>query len=76
MPHTEASVTCPVWITQSTLDGLSMLNTWLEGFHGAGKGQVPGHHELVMFYRTLRSAVAEHYKKTDADESVEVQEVA
>ena len=62
VPHQEPSVTCPVWITQSNLDGLQALIKWLEGFESAGKGRVPGSFELISFYRTLCSSIQAHYK--------------
>ena len=59
-PYTEASVTCPVWITQSSLDGLAMLIKFCEGMEASGRGKVPGSFELVVFYRTLKSCIHEH----------------
>jgi hypothetical protein len=62
-PHTEDSVTVPVWITQSSLDGLQALIRFIEGFERAGNGQVSGGHELVMFYRTLTHSITEADRK-------------
>ena len=45
-----------VWITQDYFDGMCQLINWLDGFEAAGKGRVPGHHELIMFYRGLTTA--------------------
>ena len=76
VPHLEPSVTCPVWITQSSLDGMLMLLTFCQGMEAAGKGRIDGSFELTMFYRTLRSAIQDHLRpKTDDDEFVEVSEV-
>lgn len=66
--HTEPSVTVPVWITQSTLDGLQALIRFHEGHLAAGKGMVSGSHELIMFYRTLVDSIRkaeEKFKKGD-----------
>jgi hypothetical protein len=58
-PHTEDSVTLPIWITQSTLDGLFELMRFLGGMHVGGLGQIPGEFELIMFYRTIHNAIYE-----------------
>ncbi len=57
------SVVVPVWITQSTLDGLQALIQFLAGVEGRGEGRVPGNHELVMFYRTLGSSISDANNK-------------
>lgn len=54
----EDSVTVPVWITQSAVDGLHDLLIYLDGLTRGGP-VVPGHFETVMFYRTIRSALGE-----------------
>ena len=51
--HTEASVTVPVWIRQSSLDGICDLLAWCDGFQDAKSGTIPGQFELVMHYRTM-----------------------
>lgn len=81
-PHTEASVTCPVWLTQSSLDGMQAMIQFCSGMEAAGKGRIPGSFEIVMFYRTLCDAVRKHYTELDKinpppmDEFVEVSETA
>lgn len=60
----EPSVTAEVVITQSTLDGIVQLLTWLEGYQAAKSGQIPGDFELVMFYRELRRAIQDPKKAT------------
>lgn len=52
------SVTVPVWITQSNLDGLQALIQFIAGVEGRGEGRVPGSFELTMFYRQLGSAIS------------------
>lgn len=59
-PGTEASVTCPVWITQGALDGIAMLLAYCDGVEAAGRGRLPGSFELIMHYRQLRSAIQAH----------------
>lgn len=56
-PHCEPSVTVPVWLNQSRLDGLQTLIQFCKGMERSGQGIVPGSFELVMFYRTLRSSI-------------------
>lgn len=56
-PHSEASVNVPVWITQSSLDGIQTMIKFCDGLQRGGNGTVPGSFELVMFYRTLRGAI-------------------
>ena len=56
--YTEASVTVPVCITQSSLDGLQAMIRFCEGMEAAGKGRISGSFELVMFYRTLSTCIA------------------
>jgi hypothetical protein len=47
-----------VWLPQSNVDGLYALINWLAGFTaGSNTGMVPGHHELIMHYRQLSTAV-------------------
>lgn len=58
-PQTEPSVVVPVWITQSSLDGLNALIHYCSGVENSGKGRLPGSFELVMFYRQLRSSIHE-----------------
>ena len=48
-------VTIPVW--QPTINGLYSLLNWLDGFESAGRGNVPGHFELVMHFRSLRASL-------------------
>ncbi len=64
--HTEASVTCPIWVTQSSLDGIAMLLSFFDGVEKAGGGSISGSFDLLMFYRTLRSNIGDHYKREDA----------
>lgn len=64
--HTEASVTCPVWLTQSNLDGLQALIQFISGLErGQRVGLVPGGHELIMHYRQLRDAISQHKEPQD-----------
>ena len=57
-PHLEADIHLEkLWVTQSTLDGLNALVHWLQGFEAGGNhGRVPGHFDLVMHLRSMRSA--------------------
>lgn len=57
-PHTEDSVTIPVWLTQGNLDGLNMLIHYCKGVEKSGTGRVPGSHELIMFYRTIKECLS------------------
>ena len=60
-PYQEPQCTIPIWITQSNVDGMQALIQWIDGFQRAGhQGNVPGGHELIMFYRTIASAVYKH----------------
>ncbi|MDP2621994.1 MAG: hypothetical protein Q8P46_17775 [Hyphomicrobiales bacterium] len=56
-PHSEPSITVPVWITQSSLDGLQALIHFCEGFEKSGKGCVTGWFEITMFYRTIQGCI-------------------
>ena len=58
-PHAEPSVTLPIWITQSSLDGLQALIRYCEGYEHNGKGRVTGGFELVMFYREIQHKLYE-----------------
>jgi hypothetical protein len=62
-PGTEPSVVCPVWITQSALDGIAMMLAYCTAMEASGKGRVPGSFELTMHYRQLRSAIVDHAQK-------------
>lgn len=62
-PHSEPSVVVPVWITQSSLDGLFAMMQVCDGFEKSGKGRLNGWFELTMFYRTLRECI---YKAEEA----------
>ena len=55
-------VTLEVTLTQDNLDGLCSLIHWCEGFEKAGNGVVDGQFELIMHYRSLRSAINEKLK--------------
>lgn len=69
--HTEASVTVPVWIRQSSLDGICDLIAWCDGFRDAKGGTIPGQFELVMHYRTMIDCIGkakEAQKKADQEE--------
>ncbi len=48
--------TAIVWTTADTFQGLVALDNWLRGFEAGGNGRVPGHFELTMHLRQLRSA--------------------
>jgi len=52
-PYSEASVTVPIWVTQSSLDGLQSMIRVCEGLEASGHGKLSGSFEIVMFYRTL-----------------------
>jgi len=54
-----------VWLTQSSLDALITIIHYFEGVAGAGKGQVSGSHELIMFYRTIVSSLEDACKESD-----------
>jgi hypothetical protein len=72
-PHQEPSVTVPVWITQSSLDGLQALIRILEGMEKGGNGRISGSFELVSFYRTLQSSIcnANNQARLDAEGEAE-----
>jgi len=55
--QTGDSVTIPVWLTQDSLDGLNALIHYCEGARSSGGGAVPGEHELIMFYRTIKQSL-------------------
>lgn len=63
IPGQEPSVTCPVWITQSALDGIAMLLAYCAAVEASGKGRVAGSFELMMHYRNLKSAISEAKNK-------------
>jgi hypothetical protein len=44
--------------------GLYALLNWLDGFEAKG-GQVPGHFELLMFFRTLQSEIGNEKNKEE-----------
>src|SRR5258708_36436835 len=73
--HTEASVTVPLWITQSTLDGMIELIKFLDGLQ-RNTGDVPGAFDLVMFYRTLANAIwsADNQARAEAKRVAEIPE--
>ena len=48
--------TAIVWTSADTFQGLVALDNWLRGFEAGGNGRVPGHFELTMHLRQLRSA--------------------
>lgn len=54
-------------LTQSEMDGLNTLLNWCEGFMAGKGGTVPGFHEVVMFYRQLRSHIFDQRKKEEED---------
>ena len=70
--YTEASVTVPVWVRQSSLDGICDLIAWCDGFRDAKGGTIPGIHELIMHYRTLTSCISSALKgeKTEQEEDI------
>ena len=45
------------WVDQSHINGLLALMNWLDGYEAAGKGNISGHHELIMHWRILRSSI-------------------
>ncbi len=63
--HTEDCVHANIWITQSSLDGMNQVMSFLEGFEKSGKGRVDGAFELVMFYRTIRDCIEKESKKKE-----------
>ena len=67
--HTDDSVTIPVWLTQSSLDGLNALIHYCEGVENSGKGRVPGSFELIMFYRTIRDCLEKAIKEQEKKET-------
>lgn len=71
-PNSEPSVTVPVWITQSSLDGLFELMRFLDGLSRGSDGIIPGSFELTMFYRTLFAAIrnAESLPKNLEDDAL------
>jgi len=73
--HTEASVTVPVWIRQSSLDGICDLLAWCDGFRDAKKrfsmserGTIPGQFELVMHYRTMIDCIGKAKEAAKAEQ--------
>jgi hypothetical protein len=67
--HAEDSVTVPVWITQSSLDGMIAMIHYCKGLDHAGKGRVPGSDELITFYRTIRHSIDEQNKEYRLDQN-------
>ena len=52
-----------LYITADTLQGLMALTSWLQGFQAGGKGGwAPGHFELLMLLRQIRSVNVENKK--------------
>lgn len=53
--YTEASVTVPVWVPQSHLDGLQALIHYLDGLgsQNGNRQYAPGQMDLIMHYRSL-----------------------
>jgi len=60
-------------IDENTMHGLNALLHWLKGFEASGNGNVPGHFELVMFYRTLKSYDYDR-RRREADEMYKLQQ--
>jgi len=58
LDNSEDSVTVPVRLTQSSLDGMNALINYCKGLEDSGKGKVPGSFELVIFYRTIKDCLA------------------
>jgi hypothetical protein len=65
-PYAEPSVTVPIWVTQSSLDGIQALIRFCEGMNAAGHGEINGSFELVMFHRTLRGCIDKAEKEESA----------
>lgn len=59
-------------VTQSEVNGFVKLLHWLEGFQAAKSGQIPGNHEVLMFYRSLCHHIYEQQKKAEKPESIQV----
>jgi hypothetical protein len=48
------------------MDGLQQLLNWLDGFkRGSNAGDIPGHFQLVMHYRSLSGDVRQAIKNRD-----------
>lgn len=48
--------TITTFVDQSTQNGLYSLINWLDGFEARG-GSVPGHFELVMYFRQIQDGI-------------------
>ena len=57
----EDSVTVPIWITQSSLDGMCALIHYCHGVEGTP----PGSFELTMFYRTIKDCLLKAEKTSE-----------
>jgi len=55
-PYTENHLKCTVSIPQGDLDAIVSLINWLDGYSEGSSKAIPGHFELQMLYRGLRSA--------------------
>lgn len=61
-PMMAPNIKINVWVTEDQYQGLHSLLNWLQGFEAAGKGVIPGHPELVFFFRGLTAAIREAKK--------------
>jgi len=68
-PHHDPSVTVPIWVTQSSLDGMIALMNFCDGFEKGGNGRVPGSFEVLMFYRTIRDNIQKANEAVAKNES-------
>lgn len=55
--NTDDAVIIPVWIRQSSLDGILAVISFLDGFSTSGKGDTSATFEVIMFYRTIRDCI-------------------
>jgi hypothetical protein len=51
--HPPKDGTYTVNLFSDNFRGMEALLNWLEGYRSAGKGEVPGHFELIMHLRSL-----------------------
>lgn len=65
-PNTDDYVVVPVWIRQSSLDGLQEVIAYLDGLVKSSNDYF-NNFELVMFYRTLRDCIDKAEKAAEIE---------
>lgn len=68
MESIKGSVTIETFVDKQTQNGLYALINWLDGFEAKG-GSVPGHFELVMYFRQMQNAIQMAKQAIESNES-------